>query len=72
MKLVRMKKWELYDLAKDRSETNNVIKQFPEVAKDLEAQWNVWYKECTGVDFKEAEKTAKAEKKKKKEKKAVR
>ncbi len=51
MKLVRTKKWELYDLSKDRTETNNIIGQYPELARDLEKQWNTWYTECTGLDY---------------------
>jgi len=31
--------WELYDLAKDRSETNNVAAQFPKKVEQMKAQW---------------------------------
>lgn len=34
--------WELYDLEADRSETNNLIAQAPEKAKELEGIWKTW------------------------------
>lgn len=34
--------WELYDLSKDRTETNNLAKEHRHVAKRLEQQWNAW------------------------------
>ncbi len=34
--------WELYDMEKDRSETNNLAKEHPEKVKDLEAKWEKW------------------------------
>jgi arylsulfatase len=36
--------WELYDLAEDRCETNNLIESHAEKAKELEAEWLVWAK----------------------------
>jgi arylsulfatase len=51
MKLVRSKEWELYDLSKDRTETSNLIAQYPELAQDLLKQWNAWYTECTSADY---------------------
>ena len=36
------KEWELYDLSKDRAESNNLASQFPEKAKELETKWNAW------------------------------
>ena len=62
MKLVRSKKWELYDLSKDRTETSNLIAQYPELAQDLLKQWNAWYTECTGADYTDAEAVKKAAK----------
>jgi len=32
--------WELYDLSKDRSETNNLVKKMPEKVQQLEKVWN--------------------------------
>jgi len=54
MKLVRHKsgKWELYDLAKDRTELNNLAGEMPELVSELEKAWNAWWKECTGSEFK--------------------
>jgi arylsulfatase len=34
--------WELYDLAADRSETNNLAAKKPEKARELAAQWQAW------------------------------
>ncbi len=36
--------WELYNLAEDRSETRDLIQQFPERAKQLETLWEAWAK----------------------------
>jgi len=38
--------WELFDLAADRVETHNLSTDFPEVAKDLAAQWGRWSERC--------------------------
>jgi arylsulfatase len=53
LKLVRNKNWELYDLSKDRTETKNIIHEFPEVYRDLESKWQKWYLQLTGLDYKE-------------------
>ncbi len=34
--------WELYDIAADRSEMNNLADKQPEQVKELSAQWDVW------------------------------
>ena len=31
--------WELYDMDKDRSELNDLVKEYPEKAKELETLW---------------------------------
>jgi len=36
--------WELYNLKKDRSETNNLASKFPEKVKELSKKWNEWAK----------------------------
>ena len=36
--------WELYNLAEDRCETNNLIEKNPGKAKELEAEWLAWAK----------------------------
>ena len=49
-------------MSKDRTETSNLIAQYPELAQDLLKQWNAWYSECTGVDYADAEAVKKAAK----------
>ena len=34
--------WELYDVETDRTEQRNLAKEKPELAKDLQAQWEAW------------------------------
>ncbi len=59
LKLVRNKNWELYDLSKDRTETKNIIHEFPEVYRDLESKWQKWYLQLTGLDYKESKNSKK-------------
>ncbi len=40
--------WELYDLEKDRFETENLIDAFPEQAEKLREMWDKWYREVSG------------------------
>ena len=40
----RNRTWELYDLAEDRCETNNLIDSHAAKAKELEAEWLLWAK----------------------------
>ena len=47
MKLVRLGRngpWELYDLAKDRTEQHDLAAAQPERARELAAQWDAWAK----------------------------
>ncbi len=37
--------WELYNLEKDRTETNNLIDELPEKAKEFELLWDKWASE---------------------------
>ncbi len=37
--------WELYDLSMDRAESNNLIRKYPEKARQLERQWQSHYDE---------------------------
>ena len=37
-------KWELYNMAKDRTETNNLVSTNPAKAKELAAKWEAWAK----------------------------
>jgi len=69
MKLVRKKKWELYDLSKDRTETVNLASRRPELAAKMEAGWNAWFTECSGEDFADAKARREAAKKAKKKRK---
>ena len=48
-KLVRLgPKWELYDMANDKTETKNLAAQLPEIAQKMESQWLAWWEDCTG------------------------
>jgi arylsulfatase len=38
----KLRAWELYDMEKDRSETNNLAKAHPDKVKQLEAKWEKW------------------------------
>ncbi len=38
----KVKQWELYDLAKDRTEVNNLAAAHPEKVKELAAKWETW------------------------------
>jgi arylsulfatase A-like enzyme len=38
-------KWELYDLSVDRSEENNLISKYPDIAIELEQKWERWAQE---------------------------
>ena len=56
-KLVALKgeAWELYDLEKDRSETNDISKLYPEKVKELEELHNKWAEKCGVYDFEEGQ-----------------
>src|SRR5262249_43999619 len=41
--------WELYDLSKDRSETNNLAATMPEKAKELAALWQKHFDESAAL-----------------------
>jgi len=43
---LRSKTWELYDLAADGTETENLAAKFPEVVQDLAARWQQWADGC--------------------------
>lgn len=38
--------WELYDMKNDRTETNNLAKDKPQLVKELEMEWNKWADRC--------------------------
>jgi arylsulfatase A-like enzyme len=49
LKLVRVGRggpWELYDLAKDRSEQHDLAKTQPKQVRLLAAQWEAWAERC--------------------------
>ncbi|NRB76594.1 MAG: arylsulfatase, partial [Verrucomicrobiales bacterium] len=54
MKLVRHNNgdWELYNLAKDRTELNDLASEMPELVSELDEAWNDWWKTCTGTEYK--------------------
>lgn len=39
--------WELYDLARDGTETTNLASQHPDVVAGLAAKWQAWAKQCS-------------------------
>lgn len=39
-----MEEWELYNLAKDRTETNNLAIEFPDKVRSMSDQWMTWAK----------------------------
>jgi len=46
-------RWELYNLAKDRSETENLITEHPEIAQRLRKKWQKWAKEANVLPYPE-------------------
>jgi arylsulfatase len=47
-KLVRLGQadWQLYDLEKDRTELNNLARQYPQKVKQMTAMWQDWWEKC--------------------------
>lgn len=45
--------WELYDISVDQTETNNVIEEYPDVAKELITDWESWINETDDTKFME-------------------
>ena len=54
-------KWELYNMTDDRTETNNLVEEMPEKAKDLADQWDAWAKRA--MVYPKRSKSAKGKKK---------
>jgi len=44
----RSKPWELYDLSKDRSETVNLVSEYPERVTELSGTYDAWAKRVGG------------------------
>jgi len=42
----RNQPWELYDMSVDRTELNNLVNVYPQVAQELRQDWIVWAKQC--------------------------
>lgn len=40
--------WQLYDIENDPLEQHDLVKEYPQVVKQLENQWNTWWKNQTG------------------------
>lgn len=43
--------WELYDMASDRTETQDLAAKKPETVQKMDAQWKAWWKDCTGGEW---------------------
>ena len=52
-KLVRLGSdpWELYDMATNRTETQDLAIRYPERVEEMSDRWAAWYKQCTGLDY---------------------
>jgi arylsulfatase len=51
--------WELYDLTEDRSETEDLARERPEVVKELKGKWDAWAEEVNATPFPETRPRAK-------------
>ncbi len=47
--------WELYDLERDRSETNNLIGEMSDKAKEMEILWKDWAKKADVLTWKDSQ-----------------
>jgi arylsulfatase len=45
--------WELYDLTRDRSETDNLIRERPDLARELNEAWRRWAEDADVLPFPE-------------------
>ena len=45
--------WELYDLSEDRSETDNLAAEHPEIVARLSRKWRTWAKDVDAIPFPE-------------------
>ena len=41
-------RWELYDLASDRTETHDLMAQRPDFVRQMYAVWQAWWRDRTG------------------------
>ncbi|MBL8174133.1 MAG: hypothetical protein JNK48_05650, partial [Bryobacterales bacterium] len=44
-------KWELFDIAADRTELNDLAKTNPKKVDELSAKWEAWAKRCNVVPW---------------------
>ncbi|GHB54252.1 arylsulfatase [Persicitalea jodogahamensis] len=44
--------WELYDMSKDRTETNNLAKKYPQVVAELETEFANWFERTGSISHK--------------------
>lgn len=44
---VNHKKWQLFNIAKDRGETTDLAAQFPQLTQNLQQKWQAWYNRVT-------------------------
>ena len=61
-KLVRSNgkaEWELYDMSQSRTEMDNQAAEQPERVKRMDAEWNKWWRDCTGTQYKVPRKQSK-------------
>ncbi|MCZ6704732.1 MAG: arylsulfatase [Bacteroidetes bacterium] len=45
--------WELYNFSEDRSESNNLASQYPDIAKELHSRWKQWARDVNALPFPE-------------------
>jgi arylsulfatase len=45
--------WELYDMEADRTETNNLAKQFPVIVQDMARTYEAWAKRCNVLPWRQ-------------------
>ncbi|MEM7698092.1 MAG: arylsulfatase [Verrucomicrobiota bacterium] len=51
--------WELYDLASDRTEMENLAQRHPQRVAKMAAQWEAWFEDCKGTPFERGSKKSK-------------
>ncbi len=47
----RTKPWELYDLSRDRTETDNLASRYPQKVEQMKDRWRAWYRDCTESEW---------------------
>ena len=49
MSALNGKPWEMFDLSRDRTETNNLASQYPDKVKQMNRLWESWYQRVTDL-----------------------